>query len=346
MQKASGIIFMLIATTVMILLSPVTISAQKVNPDTTKAVDDENEDSGMKSNAKMNFSGTVTRDVVYSNKLNFQGAQQQLAMDIYKPPGSEGKKYPLVVLIHGGSWKTGTKKPLGSVCMVLAENGYVAASIDYRLGWGGTRKSCSGDTVQLKQALYRAMQDTHAALHYLADHANEYSIDKDSIFIGGASAGAVTALFTAYAPQKEADVFFPGLAKELGDLEEGDQNPKSAYKLRGIISMWGAYADPSLITSSNALPTIFFQGEKDKAVPFNSGPIMPCPEASQVYGTYPLYNRLKELGVTTVAHVDPKGGHGVFTPGFRTANILCFLKNVREGNKKQIYLTGEQSSCN
>src|SRR5262249_29595134 len=147
------------------------------------------------------------------------GADEQVAMDIYKPANAAGKKFPLVLLIHGGGFKTGSRKPLGAVCADLANNGYVAASIDYRLGWGGTRKTCSSDTIQLKQALYRALQDAHAALNYLAQNADQYSIDKDSVFIGGASAGAVTALFTAYLPTKDAPVFFPGLRQDLGDLD-------------------------------------------------------------------------------------------------------------------------------
>ena len=347
MQKPLKIFFLLALITIIIFpLYPIRGSAQNVQPDTTKPVNNENEDSGSLSNAIKNFSGTAVRDVVYDSNINVQGNRQQLAMDIYEPAQSNGKKFPLVLLIHGGGFKGGNKKPLGAVCAVLADNGYVAVTIDYRLGWGGTRKVCSGDTVQLKEAMYRALQDAHSALSYLARHANEYSINKDSVFIGGGSAGAVTALFTAYLSQYEAEVFFPGLAKELGDLDEDNKDAQSSYTLRGIISMWGAFVDPMLITSSNALPTIFFQGEKDRAVPFDSGPYAPCPGTTKIYGTYPLYNRLKDLGVTTVAHVDPNGGHGVFSADFRILNILCFLKSVREGKKKQLYLTGEQSSCN
>jgi hypothetical protein len=109
--------------------------------------------------------------------------------------------------------------------------------------------------------------------------------------------------------------------------------------------MWGAFLNPELITNETALPTIFFQGELDKAVPFTSRAFVPCDNATIVYGTSPLYNRLKTLGETAVAHVDPKGGHGVFEENFRIQNILCFLNNVRQGIKKQVYLTGIQYNC-
>ena len=341
MQKASKLL--LLFSVIIIgssFLYPAVVRAQK--PDTTEPANEE--DSVLQANRKKNFTGTVMRDVVYSSNINVQGVQQQLTLDIYKPSQAEGKKYPLVLLIHGGGFKGGDKKPLGAVCATLADSGYVAASINYRLGWGGTRKVCGPDSIRLKEAIYRALQDAHAALDYLATHANEYSIDKDSFFIGGGSAGAVTALFTAYLSQAAADKFFSGIPAELGQLDSANRG-ESAYRLRGIISMWGAFADPQLITSSNALPTIFFQGEKDKTVPFDSRGFTPCPNASVIYGTHPLYNRLKDLDVMAVAHVDPNGGHGVYSFDFRMANILCFLKNVRSGNKKQIYLVGEQGSC-
>ncbi|HEY2726455.1 MAG TPA: hypothetical protein VGI61_04745, partial [Parafilimonas sp.] len=119
----------------------------------------------------------------------------------------------------------------------------------------------------------------------------------------------------------------------------------AAFTLKGVISMWGAFLNPELITNETALPTIFFQGELDKAVPFTSRAFVPCDNATIVYGTSPLYNRLKTLGETAVAHVDPKGGHGVFEENFRIQNILCFLNNVRQGIKKQVYLTGIQYNC-
>jgi hypothetical protein len=238
---------------------------------------------------------------------------------------------------------------LSSTCAALSQQGYVCVSIDYRLGWGSGQRAvaagCTSDTLDLKKAVYRSVQDAHAALRFLVSHADEYSIDKDWIFVGGASAGAITALATAYLSADMADQFLP-FAQQMKRINEGGNDLKVDYRLRGVISMWGAFVNPQVITSSTALPTIFFQGEKDKAVPFNVGHLTPCPTTSQAYGTYPLYNRLKDLDVTTVAHVDPNGGHGVFSLDFRVANILCFLSNVRAGNKKQVYLVGEKSSCN
>lgn len=294
------------------------------------------------------FTGTLVKNIVYATAADYKGIGQQLAIDVYKPANAEGKKFPAIFLFHGGSFVGGDKANLSSTCSKLANNGYVVISANYRLGWGFVSRataSCS-DTNNLKQAFYRAVQDAHSAMRFVAAHADEYNIDKDWIFIGGQSAGAITALTTAYLQQKDADLFFKGITEKLGLLDKDADNPQANFKLRGVISMWGAFINPETITTGTALPTIFFQGEQDKAVPFNSGPFAPCASASTVYGTYPLYNRLKTLNETTVAIVDPQGGHGVFEEDFRISNILCFLNNVRQGNKKQIYLTGAQNSCN
>ncbi|MEO8710894.1 MAG: alpha/beta hydrolase [Parafilimonas sp.] len=293
------------------------------------------------------FTGTLIKNIAYTTAANYKGTEQQLAFDVYKPADAEGKKFPAIILIHGGSFIGGDKANLSSTCSKLANNGYVVISINYRLGWGFVSRSTTtcNDSSFLKQAIYRSAQDAHTALRYIAAHADNYNVDKNWIFLGGQSAGAITALMTAYLQEKNSDTFFPGLAQKLGLLDKDKNNSSADFTLKGVISMWGAFANPELITDQTALPTIFFQGELDKAVPFYSRPFVPCNAASMVYGTYPLYNRLKTLGETAIAHVDPKGGHGVFEEDFRINNILCFLNDVRQGIKKQIYLTGVQNSC-
>jgi poly(3-hydroxybutyrate) depolymerase len=293
------------------------------------------------------FTGKLVKDITYATAMDYTGKNQQLTLDVYKPANAEGKKFPVVFLIHGGSFRGGNKNGLAETCSALANNGYVAIPINYRLGWGFISKQNANcdDSIFLKQAIYRAVQDAHSAMRYIAQHADEYNIDKNWFFLGGRSAGAITALITAYLEQKDADAFFPGLITAFGPMDKAAHTPGADYKLKGVISMWGAFPNPQLITKETALPTIFFQGQLDKAVPFKSGNFVPCSNASPVYGTYPLYNRLKELNVTAIAHVDPKGGHGVFEEDFRVKNILCFLNNVKQSTKKQLYLTGVQNSC-
>ncbi len=76
---------------------------------------------------------------------------------------------------------------------------YVVASINYRLGF----KPLAPD---VDRAGYRALQDAHAAVCYLMENADEFSIDTTRIFAAGTSAGAITALNLAFMQEKKRPV--------------------------------------------------------------------------------------------------------------------------------------------
>src|SRR6478672_6715902 len=52
-----------------------------------------------------------------------------LKLDLYVPPNA--KSPPLVVWVHGGAWKGGSKS--NASVLPLTERGYAVASVDYRL---------------------------------------------------------------------------------------------------------------------------------------------------------------------------------------------------------------------
>ncbi|NQT87653.1 alpha/beta hydrolase, partial [bacterium] len=80
---------------------------------------------------------------------------------------------PIVVWIHGGAWRAGTKS-LGRV-MPLVERGYAVAAITYRL---------TGEAQWPAQ-----IQDCKCAIRWLRAHAAEHGIDPDRIGVWGSSAG-------------------------------------------------------------------------------------------------------------------------------------------------------------
>ena len=145
---------------------------------------------------------------------------------MYSPKdASASRKYPLVVMAHGGSFLTGNKKNLSDLCQAIAEKGYIAVSIDYRLGLGfwAMRKSpaaCKGDTISLQKAVYRSLQDYNAALRYLVHNADKYFIDANWIFTGGSSAGAVAAINTTYVTPDFVTLYFKEAKAELGGLKK------------------------------------------------------------------------------------------------------------------------------
>ncbi|HUQ71822.1 MAG TPA: alpha/beta hydrolase [Planctomycetaceae bacterium] len=109
----------------------------------------------------------VERDVAYVS----DGHERQ-KLDLYIPPGDNSKR-PLIVWVHGGGWKQGSKEHTPAIPAL--SQGCVVASINYRLS---------------QHAPFPAqIQDCQAAIRWLRGNAEKYGIDPDRIGVWGASAG-------------------------------------------------------------------------------------------------------------------------------------------------------------
>ncbi|MBO4654578.1 MAG: alpha/beta hydrolase [Bacteroidales bacterium] len=190
-----------------------------------------------------------------------------LTMDVYTPRGDSLKQRPLVVLIHGGAFFFGDKhdKEMVAQCTHFASLGYVAVSINYRMGFELSKSS-------IQRCGYKAIQDAHAAMRYLTHHAEEYGIDKERMYIGGSSAGSITAMSMVYMtdetrPKSAMKKHFAG---KFGALKESGNDLKDKVKIKGIINMWGAVYEMEDVRA-NPLPTISFHGTADQVVPFSKG---------------------------------------------------------------------------
>ena len=85
-----------------------------------------------------------------------------LAMDIYLPEGAPDGKRPLLLMLHGGAYLIGNKEEKGQAgwCRHFASLGYVAVSVDYRLGFFPSRSG-------LARAETDAVSDCAEALNCL-----------------------------------------------------------------------------------------------------------------------------------------------------------------------------------
>jgi len=93
--------------------------------------------------------------------------------DLYKPRGAT-EPLPLVIWIHGGSWRYLDKSTL-ELAQPLICNGYAVASIDYRLS---------------TEAIFPAqIYDVKAAVRYLRANATLYGLQPNRIAVFGSSAG-------------------------------------------------------------------------------------------------------------------------------------------------------------
>ncbi|HJR41538.1 MAG TPA: alpha/beta hydrolase, partial [Gemmatimonadaceae bacterium] len=113
----------------------------------------------------------VDLGVTYAN----QGGQTQ-QLDIAWP--KSGGPFPLIVLVHGGNWSGGSPSDLHNEMLVLANEGYAAASLGYRLVNNG------------QNIFPAAVEDVRCAVRWLRAHAADYDIDVSRVGAAGLSAGA------------------------------------------------------------------------------------------------------------------------------------------------------------
>lgn len=118
------------------------------------------------------------RDQVYRVRSN-----RKLRMDVFLPNKEFGKKRPVVMMIHGGGWRSGNKSHLVPMAQQLAIDGYVTASVEYRLSM---------------EAIYpAAIYDLKEAIRFLKHNSDIYGIDTTKIAVLGCSSGATLASFMA-----------------------------------------------------------------------------------------------------------------------------------------------------
>lgn len=277
--------------------------------------------------APYSFTGLTAADVTFAS-IDTNGYKEDLKLDVYMPHDTIEKKYPLTIYMHGGGFKEGEKADGKNFCEMLADKGFVVASINYRTGWEKGKNPCDLDTLSVKVAVYRALQDAHAAIRFLTANAVAYAADTNWTFLTGSSAGSILSLGTHYYDQQAADAFFGNIADTLGPLYTFGNNYRSESVIKAMAAMWGGLNNPYLLTKDNGVPTIFFHGEKDNVAPWNVDYFYTCKNFFPCYGSKPLYERLDTLGIPVSAYIDPNGGHGVFPTAFRVDKITDFFNGV------------------
>ena len=105
---------------------------------------------------------------------------EKLALDVYQP-ATKGKDRPAVVVIHGGGWTQGDKAWFAQQGDQLAERGFVAFSVNYRLAPAHPYPA--------------AVEDVEAAVEWVRKNAKKYGVDPKRIgALGGSAGGHLTGL--------------------------------------------------------------------------------------------------------------------------------------------------------
>ena len=97
-------------------------------------------------------------------------------LDLYVPKGA--KNFPVMMFVHGGSWKSGNKEMYAGLGRTFAKQGVGTAIINYRL-------TKPDNTVKHPDHIH----DVAKAFLWVRDNAAKYGGDKDRLYVSGHSAG-------------------------------------------------------------------------------------------------------------------------------------------------------------
>tara|TARA_B110000046_G_scaffold185673_1_gene228477 strand:- start:3681 stop:4988 length:1308 start_codon:yes stop_codon:yes gene_type:complete len=269
-----------------------------------------------------------TSNIVYGQNTSWTGGQATLDLDFYEPEGDTETERPLLIWVHGGSFIGGSKTDSDMVTFSerFAKKGYACASIDYRLGFFPI------DSVNAVKAVVRATQDLRAAIRFFykdKQSTNTYKIDTNKIFIGGSSAGAITALHVAYLDDEceIEDYLGQSTIISMGGIEGTSGNPGYSSTVQGVINGCGALARYSWMEADD-VPLCSFHGTADGVVTYNRGIVNPGVPLIYLDGSRMLHERACAIGLEEYFYTYEGAGHVPYASNSGLMNLtINFIRD-------------------
>ena len=141
----------------------------------------------------------------------------ELTGDLYLPAGAG--PFPLVVNVHGGYWRRGSRDTFQYWGPYLAERGIAGFTISYRLTKPG------------KSTFPGVVNDVRAAVQFMRGNAKDHRLNPDRFALWGNSAGAHLAAMVALA----------GDGPLFKDAYPDDPHASVSTKVKVLIGTYGIY---------------------------------------------------------------------------------------------------------
>ena len=262
------------------------------------------------------------------------GPHERNVLDLWK--AKSDKPTPLVVFIHGGGFRAGSKESISPALFTLLDKGISIMAINYRFS---------------PEVTFPAhYMDSARSIQYARHHAKEWNIDPKRIGSTGGSAGAGTSLWVGFhddmADPKNADpvlrestrlscmaVFGAQSTYDPITITEWIGEAAARHPaLEGFYGLkWDQYQTPAAREMFKKAAAITYLTKDDPPVyAFYSEPRGPLPpDAKPGYGIHhinfgiKLKEQMDALGIEcTIRHADEKPNSGQETNDFFIKHLL------------------------
>ncbi|MBI1353441.1 MAG: alpha/beta hydrolase fold domain-containing protein [Acidobacteria bacterium] len=182
-------------------------------------------------------------DILFEEGVEYSAVGGKQLLDIARPKTGQGP-FPAVVCIHGGGFRAGSRQSFRPIVYYLAQHGYVAATIDYRLS-------------PMNQ-FPAAVEDSKAAVRFLRANAARFDLDPDRIGATGGSAGGHLVLML-------------GVTGGVEDFEGSGPNQQVSSRVQAVVNQYGptdlvaSYEPGGSVDAAEVLP-MFLGGDLETAM--------------------------------------------------------------------------------
>jgi pimeloyl-ACP methyl ester carboxylesterase len=243
---------------------------------------------------------------------------QELFLDVYQPDGDTLSTRPLIIWAFGGAFLFGSKESPDIVTLSssFAKRGYVCAAIDYRLSDNLITSGLVVDRATQYEAVLKAIHDMRSSIRFFYKDAattNDYRIDTSRIYLGGVSAGAITALQIAHFDElNEVPAEMDSVFNATGGFEGTSGNPGYSEDIAGVVSLCGALLDTAWINPAITTPIVSMHGTADNIVPYGSDTVDILNVDFPLDGSASVHDKLDQYGIQNAFYTWQGAGHTPF----------------------------------